>query len=416
MFGWITGRQKSSLPEPTALQVQRSRQIEQLKCFNKNVSEIVRDLEYRINTVVGGVTISLYVTLPPLFPQDKPVVKISPRVNHSWVDNQMIVTGSPGLNNFMIHSDLGKVVKEIIDEFQSNPPTMLPQQTGYSGYYHTPTIGVVPPISSLDQRTEEGSRHHAARVSPYPSPSLSISEHSKYLQQTPVLGGMNTPAVCSQSPYLTPSATLMLASPYPMPGSTPQRTPSVQQSNGATSIFLSPPKLQDDSTVPSPGHYLMPIMPNHFPQLQDLSIQELGELADDDEKILQILTNLPELQQLNIDKEKFMHDNEESATQNLSLKPVLEEKRKLLLEKYASLHDLQKQFDEKAQHQEMLRQQFELSTIKNMLNIAAEKANEESENIAESFLAGKMKIDEFKSLYLEKRKLSHLRKAKQEKF
>ncbi len=33
-MNWLFGRQKSNLPEPTALQAQKSKQIEQLKAFN----------------------------------------------------------------------------------------------------------------------------------------------------------------------------------------------------------------------------------------------------------------------------------------------------------------------------------------------------------------------------------------------
>ena len=43
------------------------------------------------------------------------------------------------------------------------------------------------------------------------------------------------------------------------------------------------------------------------------------------------------------------------------------------------------------------------------------EADEESETIAENFLAGKMPLDEFLKNYKSKRKLSHSRKMSEEK-
>ena len=45
------------------------------------------------------VLLCCFSTLPPQFPQDKPHVKVVPPVRHPWVNDQMIVTGSPGLNS-----------------------------------------------------------------------------------------------------------------------------------------------------------------------------------------------------------------------------------------------------------------------------------------------------------------------------
>ena len=38
-------------------------------------------------------------TLPAQFPQERPVVTVSPGVRHPWVDTQMKVTGCPSINN-----------------------------------------------------------------------------------------------------------------------------------------------------------------------------------------------------------------------------------------------------------------------------------------------------------------------------
>lgn len=105
------------------MQTLRAKQIEQLRYFDNSVSEIQRDVEYR---VLIKDSLMLYIYLPPHFPQDKPVFKVVPPASHPWVDDNMIVTGCYSLNTFVVHSNLGKVVKEVVEEFRRNPPVPLP--------------------------------------------------------------------------------------------------------------------------------------------------------------------------------------------------------------------------------------------------------------------------------------------------
>ena len=77
-----------------------------------------------------------------MFPRDPPVLKLVPRGTHQWVDANGTVV-SPKLSavskfiseavlfvnrhvylQFNMHSDLGRLVGEIVEEFQRNPPLM----------------------------------------------------------------------------------------------------------------------------------------------------------------------------------------------------------------------------------------------------------------------------------------------------
>jgi hypothetical protein len=40
-----------------------------------------------------------FSNLPPQFPQEPPLVKIAPPMQHPWISDKMIVTGCPSLNN-----------------------------------------------------------------------------------------------------------------------------------------------------------------------------------------------------------------------------------------------------------------------------------------------------------------------------
>lgn len=115
-------------------------QIDTLKIFNDNVTEVVKDEEYKVDFGTGGRTVSLIVKLGPDFPLEKPSLFIYPPVMHPWVSQTGEIISAPGLLNFTVHSDLGRVVQAIIREFELRPPQLLngdisPPQQAASGTY-----------------------------------------------------------------------------------------------------------------------------------------------------------------------------------------------------------------------------------------------------------------------------------------
>ncbi|CAB3257434.1 unnamed protein product [Arctia plantaginis] len=68
---------------------------------------------------------SLLVILGPEFPNEKPSIFINPPIMHPWIgENSNQVIGAPGLLNYTLHSDLGRVVQAIIREFQKSMPKL----------------------------------------------------------------------------------------------------------------------------------------------------------------------------------------------------------------------------------------------------------------------------------------------------
>jgi len=100
----------------------RRRQIDTLKIFNDNVLEIQADNEYQVRFRSGRNDLTLHVYLSKDFPNDKPSLKVLPVVLHPWVNRDGEICSAPGLLNFTVHSDLGRVVQAIIREFVRNPP------------------------------------------------------------------------------------------------------------------------------------------------------------------------------------------------------------------------------------------------------------------------------------------------------
>merc|ERR1711879_360961 len=92
---------------------------------------------------MGGDRLVMVIFLPETFPLNtRPVIKIffsghggddhqrnvdfDTKVTNPWLDiNSSSVIGSPGLNTFGVHSELGRVVQAIKREFEKNPPRKM---------------------------------------------------------------------------------------------------------------------------------------------------------------------------------------------------------------------------------------------------------------------------------------------------
>ncbi|XP_022611243.1 vacuolar protein sorting-associated protein 37A isoform X2 [Seriola dumerili] len=353
-MNWFFPLSKGSGPLPlNSLQQQRQRQIESLKAAHPSLAEIQKDVEYRIPFTVNNSTISVNILLPPQFPQEKPVVSVYPPVGHHLVDsNNGTMITSPLITNFGMHSDLGKVVQSLLDEFWKSPPALM--SSGPAGFpYQTPPPGQGPGPSPA----------------PMPHPGVD-SAH----------GPPRAPA-----PY-------GLISELPLPVPT------------------------GDSQAGLNGHmYKMPEIPESFPELCDMNLTQLSDMSENEDVLLEFFVTLPQLKQVTSDKEELVTSIVDIAKRNLQMEPQLEGKRQEMLYKYEQLTQMKMAFETKMQRQHELSESCSLSTLQARLKVAAHQAEEESEETAENFLEGRTDIDEFLTSFMEKRTLCHSRRAKEEK-
>lgn len=145
-MSWFFGKSAANnppIPATTPLQQQRLKQIKSLQSHNQNVIEIKRDAEYKVTFQSGGSTFSLNVQLPTEFPNEKPNVTITPNCYHPWIDSQTSeVKGCTSLNSFYMHSDLGKIIQQIVKELKKSSPVIKqfePLVSGYMSPFHSPT-------------------------------------------------------------------------------------------------------------------------------------------------------------------------------------------------------------------------------------------------------------------------------------
>uniref|UniRef100_A0A2I2ZYP1 VPS37A subunit of ESCRT-I n=1 Tax=Gorilla gorilla gorilla TaxID=9595 RepID=A0A2I2ZYP1_GORGO len=123
----------------TSLQQQKQRLIESLRNSHSSIAEIQKDVEYRLPFTINNLTININILLPPQFPQEKPVISVYPPIRHHLMDKQGVYVTSPLVNNFTMHSDLGKIIQSLLDEFWKNPPVLAPTSTAFPYLYSNPS-------------------------------------------------------------------------------------------------------------------------------------------------------------------------------------------------------------------------------------------------------------------------------------
>ncbi|XP_053712147.1 vacuolar protein sorting-associated protein 37A-like [Synchiropus splendidus] len=368
-MNWLFSHSKGSGPLPplNSLQQQRQRQIDSLKDAHPSLAEIQKDVEYRIPFTINNSTLTVNVLLPPQFPQEKPTVSVYPPVGHHLVDsnNGTIIT-SPLITNFGMHSDLGKVIQSLLDEFWKSPPALM--SSGPSGFPYMYKPPGIPPYPT--QGFHYAPRHVGPSQTPPPAPPH------------PAADGVHVP------PRAPPSYGLMTDLALP---------------TGDTQLGLN-------------GHiYKMPEIPESFPDLCELNLSQLSEMSENEGVLLEFFVTLPQLKQITNDKEELLTNIVSLAKNNLQMEPQLEGKRQEMLYKYEQLTQMKSTFESKMQRQHELSESCSLSTLQARLKVAAHQAEEESEETAENFLEGRTDIDEFLTSFMDKRTLCHSRRAKEEK-
>ncbi|XP_003972548.2 vacuolar protein sorting-associated protein 37A [Takifugu rubripes] len=371
-MNWLFPLSKGSGPPPlNSLQQQRQRQIESLKVAHPSLAEIQKDVEYRIPFTVNNSTISVNILLPPQFPQEKPVVSVYPPVGHHLVDsNNGTMISSPLVSNFGMHSDLGKVIQSLLDEFWKSPPVLM--SSGLSGFQYLYKSGINPyPTQAFHYGPRHMGPSHAQPTGPAPM-THPVAENAQ--------GPPRVPA-----PY-------GLISDLPLPVPT------------------------GDSQAGLNGHlYKMPEIPESFPELSEMNLMQLSNLSENEDVLLELFVSLPQLKQVTSDKEELITNIVEMAKKNLQVEPQLEGKRQEMLYKFEQLTQMKSTFETRLQRQHELSESCSLSALQARLKVAAHQAEEESEEMAESFLEGRTDIDEFLTSFMEKRTLCHSRRAKEEK-
>ncbi|KOC67719.1 Vacuolar protein sorting-associated protein 37A [Habropoda laboriosa] len=393
--------------------VKRKRQIDTLKIFNDNVVELREDVEYQVQFNAGERRMAIMVSLSPEFPLEKPALRVSPPVNHPWCNEHSEITSAPGLLNFTVHSDLGRVVQAIIREFSKNPPQLLEDISPGSVKSHRDLQGRNSPSYSLQQYQEIPSTsfnsYYTAQYPQFSSASANtcIYNYNHTNSSTAYVTDSHTNfgSPSQHSAYLTGSRSSSLHN------ADPTRYNSNQHGTYLNSHYVNA-NYHQQSLNQTQSKIRQSV---EFPDLNNLTTEELKLLSEDEDRLDEFLNKHSELKDINTTIDGTIDWVQKTAEANVAKEPELRELQSNVVNKVQTVAALKARYDQLIQRYNKLSEVFTPDHIKECLRKAADESHEESERIAEDFLNRKIDVERFLSTYIECRKLGQARRTKEEK-
>ncbi|XP_066581058.1 vacuolar protein sorting-associated protein 37A [Prorops nasuta] len=394
--------------------VKRKRQIDTLKIFNDNVIELREDVEYQVQFDAGDKRMAIMVSLSPEFPLEKPVLRVSPPINHPWCNEHSEITSAPGLLNFTIHSDLGRVVQAIIREFSKNPPQLLEDISPGVAKSHIDLQGRGSPSYSLQYPDIPLSSYNSYYNTQYPQYSTSNTNTCIYNYNYTNSGNTYISddhskqfgASSQNASYLTTSRNNSLHNTNPIQYTSSQPGTSYNNSHYINTNYQ--PTLLSQIQMKVPESSL-------FPELNNLTNEELKRLSEDEDKLDDFLEQHSNLRDINVAIEDAIDCVEKTAKANIEKEPELKNLQADVTNKVQTLAMLKAKYDQLIQRYNKLSEVFAPDHIKDCLKKTADESHEQSEKIAEDFLNRKIDVERFLSTYIECRKLGQARRTKEEK-
>jgi len=186
-----------------------------------------------------------------------------------------------------------------------------------------------------------------------------------------------------------------------------QQSASIPLSNYPPTSNRAPlPSVSNSTSLPS--------IPSEFPELKDKSQAELTLLLSDDNELKKFFDSLSIVGTMRKVKEDLRARNEVLARENLQKEAEIDRLKRELITKQQTLGEKRNVYDSKYKKQQEIMKQFSPSAMIEKLGLLANEAEMESEQIANQFINDQMDYREFVKLFMEKRKLYHLRSAKRE--
>ncbi|XP_057699889.1 vacuolar protein sorting-associated protein 37C isoform X2 [Corythoichthys intestinalis] len=151
-------------------------------------------------------------------------------------------------------------------------------------------------------------------------------------------------------------------------------------------------------------------------KILDLSQSELQELLDHPEKVESMAQESDEIQNIQLEREMSLASNRSLAEENLNMRPHLESQREVLVGKYTQLKAVRETYKEHQSIIERIVGQVSPEALFSRLQTEGEKAEAESEVLADVFLEGSLPLDSFLERFLVLRSVAHKRRVLIEKF
>ncbi|KAK6021662.1 modifier of rudimentary (Mod(r)) protein, partial [Ostertagia ostertagi] len=144
--------------------------------------------------------------------------------------------------------------------------------------------------------------------------------------------------------------------------------------------------------------------------IRNMTVDQLNDLLYNETRFDALIDSLPQIRSLPTEREAGLAQNKSLAEWNLAQEPKLNQLRtqvKALHDQTATLRleveSLKVKLDEVSSSKSLV-------TTSNLLQVAAQEADDEAESTTKAFLAGTIFAEQFLKDILEKKTLAHLRK------
>ncbi|OZJ05428.1 hypothetical protein BZG36_01657 [Bifiguratus adelaidae] len=339
--------------QPTSEEAKR-KQITSIYDHNSGVAEVIKGSQFEIPAKLPtGWTVSLLVNLPPQFPEQAPIITVSPACTHSWIDRGVMTPldaqGHP--TGWATSSNLGKLIKEIREEFNAHPPTKGTSESSYD----RPTSG---------EPTNYDKRPPPPLPSTVSEPALqTMTASNKY-----ALHASMSPATLLNAPAATKHAVMTKEFPSILNMSQQQLEEMLKDDYPFEEFVMSLDQIQHSRAVQS-------------------------DLLNANEAIAR----------------KY------SRRKNLSRQEELTSLQQAIAPLNNQYLQLRQEFDAKFKKQQETLRRFQTPTLLSQVRDSIAESDELSEQIAQSFLDGGISIEAFIKQYRDVRKVYHLRSSKIER-
>ncbi|EDQ87781.1 uncharacterized protein MONBRDRAFT_33131 [Monosiga brevicollis MX1] len=367
-MAWFSRAPAAAPPPSMDLSSLRSRQIDGLLMANLpgSVSTKITNAEYEVPFTANGRPVLLHIKLPLNFPQMQPVLTITPNCHHPVLNASGQVCGIEALQSWKAHSSLAKVVEQTVDHLIRNPPS-FPGDVGSArgaGQYGMPSTqpayGAPNPYATAGNGGPPAVPYHQA------------------VQPTSDLGMSTT--------------------------SSSQGVPSSVSTPAPTEVTLSNADLPELDRATIAGF------------MQDMSTDELTEMAESMPKVRSFVANLTHLQVIRERVEFLRQERTRLAEANMKHEPELNRLKSEVKALTQQLAELDQSLATKLARYTELSSQYDRQGLVAALKVKQSEAEEASEDLVSQFRNEDLPVEDFVKQFKAARVLYHERRLKEERF
>ena len=158
----------------------------------------------------------------------------------------------------------------------------------------------------------------------------------------------------------------------------------------------------------------IPPVPDTFPELSSLSLQEMESLLNDEKEFNAFFSNLPTVNHLNTQHQQLQTTNTKIAQQTLELYEIVQTSQQEVKTKQKELLKTVEEFKEKEKIVQKEASSHSPEGLMEKLERYVREAEERTEGLGEKFEEGEIDCDEFLKNFVKEREMYHTLAAKKE--